>query len=138
MVMQMESILLLGARPLFNQGIDAEDQAQKAMDRRTRPITLAPERGSILDRDGNVMAESVQRYDLVVDQRLVQDSRVWDPEESNYVELDIEEQLQELSQVLEIDYPELREIMIVDRRYRFVSLRVTPEVRQVSLDIAIT
>lgn len=137
MVLLMVSLFVLGARLLFIQGIDAEDQAQKAMDRRTRPITLAPERGSILDRDGNVMAESVQRYDLVVDQRLVQDSRVWDPEESNYVELDIEEQLQELSQVLEIDYPELRELMIGDRPYRVVSRRVTPEVRQEALDIGI-
>src|SRR5690625_4105513 len=127
MVMQMESILLLGARPLFNQGIDAEDQAQKAMDRRTRPVTLAPERGSILDRDGQILAESVQRYDLVVDQRLVQDSRVWDPEESGYVDLDIEEQLEELADVLEIDYTELEEIMVGERPYRGVSRRVTPE-----------
>src|SRR5699024_4252943 len=98
----MVCLLVLGGRLLFIQGIDAEDQAQQAMDRRTRPITLAPERGSILDRDDEVLAESVQRYDLVVDQRLVQDSRVWDDETSGYVDLDIDEQLHELSDVLDI------------------------------------
>ena len=137
MALLMVCLVVLGGRLLFIQGIDAEDQAQQAMDRRTRPVTLAPERGSILDRDGNVMAESVQRYDLVVDQRLVQDSRVWDPEESNYIELDIEEQLQELSQVLDIDSPELEELMVGERPYRIVSRRVTPEIRQEALDIGI-
>ncbi len=136
-VLLMLSLLVLGGRLLFIQGIDAEDQAQQAMDRRTRPVTLAPERGSILDRDGNVMAESVQRYDLVVDQRLVQDSRVWDPEQSAYTDLDIDEQLKELSEILDIDYPELRELMVGDRPYRIVSRRVTPEVRQEALDVGI-
>ncbi|MFD6813787.1 peptidoglycan D,D-transpeptidase FtsI family protein [Enteractinococcus coprophilus] len=133
----MVSLFVLGGRLLFIQGIDAEDQAQQAMDRRTRPVTLAPERGSILDRDGNVMAESVQRYDLVVDQRLVKDSRVWDPEQSAYVDLDIDEQLKELSEILDIDHPELQELMVGDRPYRIVSRRVTPEIRQKALDVGI-
>lgn len=137
MVLLMICLFLLGGRLVFIQGIDAEDQAQQAMDRRTRPVTLAPERGSILDRDGNVMAESVQRYDLVVDQRLVKDSQVWDPEESSYVELDIEEQLHELADVLDMEYVQLRELMIGDRPYRMVSRRVTPEVRQQALDVGI-
>lgn len=137
MVLLMICLFLLGGRLVFIQGIDAEDQAQQAMDRRTRPVTLAPERGSILDRDGNVMAESVQRYDLVVDQRLVKDSQVWDPEESSYVELDIEEQLHELADVLDMEYAQLRELMIGDRPYRMVSRRVTPEVRQQALDVGI-
>ncbi|HEY4577310.1 MAG TPA: penicillin-binding protein 2 [Yaniella sp.] len=133
----MISLFVLGGRLLFIQGIDAEDQAQQAMDRRTRPVTLAPERGSILDRSGNIMAESVQRYDLVVDQRLVQDSRVWDSETSSYVELDIDEQLHELSEIIDIDYPKLRELMIGDRPYRIVTRRVTPEVRQQALEVGI-
>lgn len=137
MSLLMVCLLVLGGRLLFVQGIDAEDQAQQAMDRRTRPITLAPERGAILDRDNEILAESVQRYDMVVDQRLVQDSRVWDAEESGYVELDIQEQLQELSEVLEIDYPELEEIMVGDRPYRIVSRRVTPEVKEAALDVGI-
>ena len=136
-VLLMVSLFVLGGRLLFIQGIDAEDQAQQAMDRRTRPVTLAPERGSILDRDGNVMAESVQRYDLVVDQRLVKDSRVWDPEQSAYVDLDIDEQLKELSEILDIDHPELQELMVGDRPYRIVSRRVTPEIRQKALDVGI-
>jgi len=133
----MVCLLVLGGRLLFIQGIDAEDQAQQAMDRRTRPITLAPERGSILDRDDEVLAESVQRYDLVVDQRLVQDSRVWDDETSGYVDLDIDEQLHELSDVLDIDYSELQELMMGERPYRIVSRGVTPEIKKEALDIGI-
>ena len=133
----MICLFILGGRLLFIQGIDAEDQAQQAMDRRTRPVTLAPERGAIVDRDGSVMAESVQRYDLVVDQRLVQDSRVWDRETASYIEVDIEDQLEELSSILDIDAPELHELMVGDRPYRVVSRRVTPEVRQEALEVGI-
>jgi len=133
----MVCLLVLGGRLLFIQGIDADNQAQQAMDRRTRPVTLAPERGSILDRNDEVLAESVQRYDMVVDQRLVQDSRVWDDETSGYVDLDIDEQLHELSEVLDIDYPELKELMVGERPYRIVSRGVTPEVKKEALDIGI-
>lgn len=137
MALLMLSLFVLGGRLLFIQGIDAEDQAQQAMDRRTRPVTLAPERGSILDRSGNIMAESVQRYDLVVDQRLVQNSRVWDSASSSYIELDIDSQLEELSDIVDIDYAELRELMVGDRPYRIVTRRVTPEVREEALDVGI-
>lgn len=137
MVLLMVCLLVLGGRLLFIQGIDAEDQAQQAMDRRTRPVTLAPERGSILDRDDEVLAESVQRYDMVVDQRLVRDSRVWDDETSGYVDLDIDEQLHELSEVLDIDYSELKELMVGERPYRIVSRGVTPEIKEEALDIDI-
>src|SRR5699024_11964313 len=129
MSLLMVCLLVLDGWCLFVQGIDAEDQAQQAMVRRTRPGTRAPERGSILDRDGQILAESVQRYDLVVDQRLVQDSRVWEPEESGYVDLDIEEQLEELADVLEIDYAELEESMVGERPYRVVTRREAPEVQ---------
>lgn len=137
MAILMVCLFVLGGRLLFIQGIDAEDQAQQAMDRRTRPITLSPERGSILDRDGNVMAESVQRYDILVDQRLVKDSQVWDPEASAYIKVKVEDQLRELSGILDIDYPELKTLMVGDRPYRVVSRRVTPEVRQKAIEVGI-
>src|SRR5699024_4914274 len=86
-------------------------------------------------RNDEVLAESVQRYDMVVDQRLVQDSRVWDDETSGYVDLDIDEQLHELSEVLDIDYPELKELMVGERPYRIVSRGVTPEVKKERLDM---
>src|SRR5699024_5316603 len=137
MVLLMVCLLVLGGRLLFIQGIDADNQAQQAMDRRTRPVTLAPERGSILDRNAEDLAETVQGYAMVVDQRLVHDSRVWDDETSGYVDLDIDEQLHELSEVLDIDYPELKELMVGERPYRIVSRGVTPEVKKEALDIGI-
>src|SRR5699024_1323311 len=133
----MVCLLVLRGRRIFIQGIDADNQPPPSMDRRTRPVTLAPARGTILDRDDEDLAESVQRYDMVVDQRLVQDSRVWDDETSGYVDLDIDEQLHELSEVLDIDYPELKELMVGERPYRIVSRGVTPEVKKEALDIGI-
>src|SRR5699024_6148664 len=53
------------------------------------------------------------------------------------VDLDIDEQLHELSEVLDIDYPELKELMVGERPYRIVSRGVTPEVKKEALDIGI-
>src|SRR5699024_8859444 len=47
------------------------------------------------------------------------------------------EQLEELADVLEIDYTELEEIMVGERPYRVVSRRVTPEVKEEALEIGI-
>src|SRR5699024_9912941 len=58
-------------------------------------------------------------------------------EEAGYVELDIEEQLKELSEVLDMEQPELEELMVGERPYRVVSRRVTPEVKEEALDIGI-
>src|SRR5699024_2062364 len=128
MVLLMVFLVGLGGQLLFIQDIDADNQVQQAMDRRKRPVTMLPVRGSILDRNDEVFAEDIQCYDMVVDQRLVQDSLVWDDETSVYVDLDIDEQLHELSEVLDIDYPELKELMVGERPYRIVSRGVTPEV----------
>ena len=69
-------LVLLGGlalRLVYVQGVDPTGQAAAAMDKRLTHQETLPERGSILDRDGDVLASSVRRYDMVVDQRLVKD-----------------------------------------------------------------
>ncbi|HAY87763.1 MAG TPA: peptidoglycan glycosyltransferase, partial [Micrococcus luteus] len=57
-------------------------------------------RGSILDRDGDVLAASVRRYDIVVDQRLVKDFNEWDREARETVLVDVDSRLASLAEVL--------------------------------------
>ncbi|MBD4581837.1 penicillin-binding protein 2, partial [Xanthomonas citri pv. citri] len=74
-------LVLLGGlalRLVYVQGIDPTGQAAAAMDQRLTHQETLPQRGSILDRDGDVLAASVRRYDIVVDQRLVKDFNEWD------------------------------------------------------------
>lgn len=130
-------LLVLGGRLIFIQGVDAAGHAEDAMNERLRPIELSPERGSILDSSGRVLAESVQRYDLVADQRLVKDYRVWNSEEGGFDDVKLDDALSELSEVLGIEASELRQLMVGDRPYRVVTKGVTPEVKEQAMDIDI-
>jgi len=130
-------LVVLALRLVFIQGVDASGHAQDAMDERLRSVTVAPERGSILDSQGRVMAASVARYDLVADQRLVKDYRRWDSETSTMVDVRLADSLEKLSGILGVDRAELEARMVGDRPYKVVSKGVTPDVKDRALELGI-
>jgi cell division protein FtsI (penicillin-binding protein 3) len=130
-------LVVLGLRLVFIQGVDANGHARAAMEERLRSVAIAPERGSILDSQGRVMAASVDRYDLVADQRLVKDYRAWNEETSAMEDVSLDASLQELSGILGVDVAELRERMVGDRPYKVVMKGVTPEVKEKAIEVGI-
>ena len=52
------------------QGLDIGGMAEAALNNRLTPIELPAARGRILDANGTVLANSVIRYNVVVDQRV--------------------------------------------------------------------
>ncbi len=64
-------LVLFAGRLVIVQGADASEVAAKAVDSRTSTTTLPATRGEITARDGSVLAASVERRDVVVDQTLV-------------------------------------------------------------------
>jgi stage V sporulation protein D (sporulation-specific penicillin-binding protein) len=56
---------LLVLRLIFLQLIMHEFYIEKAKDQRQRTITLAPDRGDIFDRSGNILATSINSFSLV-------------------------------------------------------------------------
>lgn len=119
----------LALRLVYVQGIDPTGQAAAAMDQRLTHQETLPQRGSILDRDGDVLATSVRRYDIVVDQRLVKDFNEWDREARETVLVDVDSRLASLAEVLGMSEEEVREATIGSRPYAVVRRSVTPEVR---------
>ena len=119
----------LALRLVYVQGIDPTGQAAAAMDQRLTHQETLPQRGSILDRDGDVLAASVRRYDIVVDQRLVKDFNEWDREARKTVLVDVDSRLASLAEVLGMSEEEVREATIGSRPYAVVRRSVTPEVR---------
>lgn len=119
----------LALRLVYVQGIDPTGQAAAAMDQRLTHRETLPQRGSILDRDGDVLAASVRRYDIVVDQRLVKDFNEWDREARETVLVDVDSRLASLAEVLGMSEEEVREATIGSRPYAVVRRSVTPEVR---------
>lgn len=123
----------LALRLVYVQGIDPTGQAAAAMDQRLTHRETLPQRGSILDRDGDVLAASVRRYDIVVDQRLVKDFNEWDREARKTVLVDVDSRLASLAEVLDMSEEEVREATIGSRPYAVVRRSVTPEVRDAAM-----
>lgn len=63
-------LLVVGGKLFMVQGLDIGGMAEAALNNRLTPIELPAERGSILDANGTVLANSVIRYNVVVDQRV--------------------------------------------------------------------
>ena len=69
LVLSVALLLVILGRLVWVQGINSASIANAAQANRERVETIAPNRGSIEDRNGTMLAASVDRYDLVIDQR---------------------------------------------------------------------
>jgi len=63
-------LLVVGGKLFMVQGLDVGGMAEAALANRLTPQVLPAERGRILDANGTVLASSVIRYNIVVDQVL--------------------------------------------------------------------
>ncbi|OSM44369.1 peptidoglycan glycosyltransferase [Nesterenkonia sp. PF2B19] len=130
-------LLVLGVRLFHVQGLDPSGHAQAAVSERLRSVPLPAERGEILDVDGRTLATSVQRYDLVVDQRLIDDFRVRDEVTGLWTTMPLETAISDLASILDAEPEDLAERMEGDRAYSVVARSVTPDERSRALDLDI-
>ncbi|GGL75156.1 peptidoglycan D,D-transpeptidase FtsI family protein [Glutamicibacter protophormiae] len=137
-------LVIIAGRLFWVQGINPAAAAKEAADTRNREEIIAPTRGSILDKNGNILAVSVDRYDLVVDQRDQKDTirrKVRDG--SNARErISWEQAIKELSVVLDQDVDELTKAIrpqegAKPKGYVMIAKSVTPEVRNEVMEIGI-
>lgn len=66
-------LVILGGRLVQLQGFDSEHLAAKAEQRRLYPTTIPALRGSVVDRDGQLLAYSVAARTIHADPKLVED-----------------------------------------------------------------
>lgn len=128
-------MLVLAGRMVWVQGIDSKQAAADALSSRTTKETLHPVRGRILDRNGEVLAMSVVRYDIIVNQNLVADefSRK-NPETGQRETITSEQAAEEVAYQLGKDPDEVRDLMLGvegERKngYSVIAKNVTPKVR---------
>ncbi len=67
---------LYGGRLIQLQGLDASALAAAALSERSTTVTLPAHRGDIVDRNGAVLATTVERWNVLVDQTLIKDYAV--------------------------------------------------------------
>ncbi|GAA1158724.1 peptidoglycan D,D-transpeptidase FtsI family protein [Nesterenkonia sandarakina] len=137
LTMIMVMLLLLGGRLFHVQGLDPAGHAQAAVSERLRSVPLPAHRGDILDAQNRVLATSVDRYDIVADQQVVDDFVRLDEGTGLREEVPVQTGIAELSEVLEIDAEELTDRIIGESRYSVVTRSLTPAKSQEVLDLNI-
>ena len=64
-------LTLFGGRLVQVQGLDGPTTARQALKKRSATVPLSAHRGDVTDASGEVLATSVDRRDILVDQTLV-------------------------------------------------------------------
>lgn len=123
-------LVILGGRLFQLQGLDTAGMAQAAIDKRLRTSEIPALRGEILDAEGTVLARSVQRFDIVVDQRLVEDFQRFNPETRDVEDVQIEGEIEKLAAILGQDVATVRDAVVGDMPFNYVAKSVTPEIQE--------
>lgn len=119
-------LALFSARLFQIQGLDAATLASRALEQRTVDRVLPAHRGDIVDRDGAVLATTVERRDVVVDQTLVPKykKRI----DGKKVVVGVDGAARDLAPVLGIGVDAAREALTGKRRFAYVARGVSPQV----------
>jgi cell division protein FtsI (penicillin-binding protein 3) len=120
------ALSLLSGRLVQLQGLDASTYAEMARDSRTQVVAVPAARGPIVDRNGQPLAQSVEAYDIVVDQVLVR-------EHGNVAAYALQ-----LEGLLEEDATTIQRILTGDRRYRVLARQVAPETWRAISELRLT
>src|SRR5690625_2213547 len=121
-------VFVLGGRLVQVQALDGPTLAEEALSDRMSSETLHAVRGDIVDANGVALATSVERFDIVVDQTLVEKFRKTDG--SRVIAEGPVDAAELLGPVLDLDAEELALDLIGERRWVRIAKGVTPEVWQ--------
>lgn len=124
-------LLVVGGKLFLVQGLDVGGMAEAALNNRLTPIELPAERGSILDAGGTVLASSVIRYNIVVDQRVNTKTESFprlDEGKDEIVKVSRDQGITELAAVLGMDRSDVRNALTGDMRYYIVAKDLKPDV----------
>lgn len=128
--LMMALLLIISGKLILVQGLDIGGYAEAANAQLTQTQTLAASRGEIVDANGKVLAQSIVRYDIVVDQlnnvgasdfkRLSADGKTLET-------VTRDTGIDELANALGIDSMQVRKLVTGTSHYNVVAKSVTPE-----------
>ncbi|MGG6382764.1 MULTISPECIES: peptidoglycan D,D-transpeptidase FtsI family protein [Micrococcaceae] len=124
-------LLVVGGKLFLVQGLDVGGMAEAALNSRMKQTVLPAERGSILDSRGTVLANSVIRYNVVVDQRVNTKTETFkrlDDAKEKLVDVSREQGLTELAAALGMEKDAIREAVTGQQPYYIVAKDVKPDV----------
>ncbi|MET3921874.1 penicillin-binding protein 2 [Arthrobacter sp. UYEF20] len=124
-------LLVVGGKLFVVQGLDVGGMAEAALQNRLTPIELPAERGSILDAGGTVLASSVIRYNIVVDQRVNTKTESFprlDEGKDEIVKVSRDQGISELAAALGMDRNDVKDALTGTRGYYIVAKDLLPDV----------
>lgn len=128
--------LLLSGRLLWVQGLNAQALAAQAVEDRTATRTITAPRGQILDSEGAVLASSVERYDLWVNQLQVDDYRK-DADDLPADEKGIKGAARQLAPLLGWSVEKTEKALTGDRGFQYLRKEVDPALRDAVMSLRI-
>ncbi|GGH56450.1 peptidoglycan D,D-transpeptidase FtsI family protein [Rothia aerolata] len=129
---------ILGLRLLYLQGFDPAGHAEQARSERTRVQTVPALRGEIMDINGNVLARSVQRYNITVDQTAVQEYERFIPNTNEKETITPTQLVYKLADILKMKDTEVKAALDGDSKYKVIKENVPPEVYDSISDLGAT
>uniref|UniRef100_UPI000B4BBE6B peptidoglycan D,D-transpeptidase FtsI family protein n=1 Tax=Kineosporia sp. R_H_3 TaxID=1961848 RepID=UPI000B4BBE6B len=114
---------VLGGRLVQLQGLDSESVAAQALENRMRTVDLPAHRGDITDVNGRLLAWTVERRHILVDQNLVTNY-----EGTTELPPGLPGAARALAPVLDMDVPTLTKKLSGKAKGAYVKKDVTPEV----------
>jgi cell division protein FtsI (penicillin-binding protein 3) len=126
-------LLVVGGKLFLVQGLDVGGMAEAALNSRMKQTVLPAERGSILDSTGTVLANSVIRYNVVVDQRVNTKTETFKRLETvdgkeKLVDVSRDQGLTELGAALGMEKDAIRDAVTGQQPYYIVAKDVKPDV----------
>ena len=135
--MIMVAVLALSGRLLWVQGLDASARAQEAQAARTVNRTIPALRGDITDRDGTVLASSVERFDLWVNQRQVDTYNEDDKDAVAAGHTGVKAAAEDLAPVLGWTVEDTQKALTGDKGFKYLQKNVEPAVRNAVIALKI-
>lgn len=126
-------LLVVGGKLFLVQGLDMGGMAEAALKNRLTPTVLPAERGKILDASGNVLASSVIRYNVVVDQTVNTKTESFPRLEpvdgkDTIVKIPRDQGIEELANVLGMKKDDVKNALTGTQRYYIVAKDIRPDV----------
>ena len=127
LVIVLTLLLVFGGRLVYVQAVQGPMLAEQAREDRTRTSHIRAPRGDILDADGEVLASTVERYNVGVNQTLVRNYERRDPETREVVGTGAAAAAEVLAPLLGRDKAELGAELVGGSTFVYLAKGLTPE-----------
>ncbi|MGC5616122.1 peptidoglycan D,D-transpeptidase FtsI family protein [Georgenia sp. Z1491] len=125
LVVLLAILLVVAGRLIWVQALEGPQLASDARDNRTRTYAIQAQRGEILDANGEVLATSVQTYNLGVNQQLITSYEARD-EDGEVVGTGISAAAERIAPILDVDPAELGALMVGDSTFAYIARDISP------------